>query len=175
MPSAIVFIAGSWTGDPCASESGYAAAPAACTPTTRTSGRSALIASATPPSSPPPPVGTSTVRTSGACSSTSSPRVPCPATMSTWSNGWISTAPVSSANRRAAASDSSSTLPSKTTSAPYARVARSFGIGAPSGMNTVDLMPSSWAASATPWAWLPAEAATTPRARSSGVSREIRT
>ena len=72
-------------------------------------------------------------------------------------------------------SDSSSTLPSKTTSAPYARVARSLGIGAPSGMNTVDLMPSSCAASATPWAWLPAEAATTPRARSSGVSREIRT
>ena len=102
MPSAIVFIDGSWTGDPCASESGYAAAPAACTPTTRTSGRSALIARATPPSSPPPPVGTSTVRTSGACSSTSRPRVPCPATMSTWSNGWISTAPVSSANRRAA-------------------------------------------------------------------------
>ena len=41
-------------------------------------------------------------------------------------------------------------------------------------MNTVALMPSSWAASATPWAWLPAEAATTPRARSSGLSREIR-
>ena len=95
--------------------------------------------------------------------------------MSTWSNGWISTAPVSSANRRAPTSDSSSTLPSKTTSAPYPRVACSLGIGAPSGMNTVDRMPSSWAASATPWAWLPAEAATTPRARSSGVSRKIRT
>ena len=44
-----------------ASEPGYAAAPAACTPTTRTSGRSALTAIAIPASSPPPPVGTSTV------------------------------------------------------------------------------------------------------------------
>ena len=35
---------------------------------------------------------------------------------------------------------------------PYARVARSLGIGAPSGMNTVDLIPSSCAASATPCA-----------------------
>ncbi len=95
--------------------------------------------------------------------------------MSAWSKGWISTAPVSSANRRAPASASSSTAPSKTTSAPYPRVAFSLGIGAPSGMYTVDRMPSSCAASATPWAWLPAEAATTPRARSSALSREIRT
>ena len=55
------------------------------------------------------------------------------------------------------------------------RVAFSLGIGAPSGMNTVALMPSSCAASATPCAWLPAEAATTPWARSSSDSREMRT
>ena len=36
-------------------------------------------------------------------------------------------------------------------------------------------MPSIWAASATPWAWLPADAATTPWARSSAESREMRT
>ena len=42
-------------------------------------------------------------------------------------------------------------------------------------MNTVDAIPSVVAASATPWAWLPAEAATTPWARSSGESRAIRT
>src|SRR5690349_17298568 len=41
-------------------------------------------------------------------------------------------------------------------------------------MNTVAVMPSIWAASATPWAWLPAEAATTPAARSSAESRDIR-
>ena len=56
----------------------------------------------------------------------------------------------------------------------YARVAFSFGIGAPSGMNTVALMPSSCAASATPCAWLPADAATTPCERSSSESRESR-
>src|SRR5258708_10281108 len=42
-------------------------------------------------------------------------------------------------------------------------------------MNTVALQPSIWAASATPCAWFPALAATTPRARSASVSREIRT
>ena len=41
-------------------------------------------------------------------------------------------------------------------------------------MKTVALMPSSCDASATPCAWLPALAATTPRARSSGESRAIR-
>ncbi len=63
----------------------------------------------------------------------------------------------------------------KTTSAPYPRVARSLGIGAPSGMKTVARVPTSCAASATPWAWLPALAATTPRARSASLSRESRT
>src|SRR5690606_6964102 len=41
-------------------------------------------------------------------------------------------------------------------------------------MKIVDSIPSSRAASATPCAWLPAEAATTPRARSSGVSLDMR-
>ena len=84
--------------------------------------------------------------------------------MSGWSNGWISTAPVSASNSRAARRQSSIDVPTKRISAPYARVAFSFGIGAPCGMNTVALIPSSCAASATPWAWLPALAATTPRA-----------
>src|SRR4051812_23684081 len=42
-------------------------------------------------------------------------------------------------------------------------------------MKTVALMPSTCAASATPWAWLPADAATTPCRRSWSESREIRT
>ncbi len=42
-------------------------------------------------------------------------------------------------------------------------------------MNTVAWIPRICAASATPCAWLPADAATTPRARSSSVSRESRT
>ena len=36
-------------------------------------------------------------------------------------------------------------------------------------------MPRAFAATATPWAWLPAEAATTPRFFSSAVSLAIRT
>ena len=65
-------------------------------------------------------------------------------------------------------------VPSCSTSAPYPRVAISLGIGAPRGMKTVDLMPSSLAASATPWAWFPALAATTPRAFSWSLRRDIR-
>ena len=107
MPSAMVFIESSFTGAPFASEPGYAAAPSACTPTIRTSGRIALTAIAIPASNPPPPVGTTTVFTSGACSMISSPAVPWPATMSTWSNGWISTAPVRSAKLRASTRASS--------------------------------------------------------------------
>src|SRR5215204_2443828 len=42
-------------------------------------------------------------------------------------------------------------------------------------MKMVAAMPCCCAASATPCAWLPAEAATTPRARSSSESRAIRT
>src|SRR5450631_488212 len=72
--------------------------------------------------------------------------------MSGWSNGWIRTAPVSDSNHRALIRQSSMLVPSCSTSAPYPRVAISLGMGAPSGMNTVALMPSSLAASATPWA-----------------------
>ena len=107
MPSAIVVIDVSGTGAPWRSDPGKAAAPSACTPITRTSGRAALMAMAMPASRPPPPVGTITVLTSGRCSRISSPAVPCPATMSAWSKGWISTAPVSAANRRASTSASS--------------------------------------------------------------------
>ena len=43
-------------------------------------------------------------------------------------------------------------------------------MGAPSGMHTTLGMPMREAASATPWAWLPAEQAMTPRSRSASVS-----
>src|SRR5690606_26460935 len=61
------------------------------------------------------------------------------------------------------------------TVAPYPLVAATLGSGAPAGMNTVAAVPHSCAASATPWAWLPALAATTPLARSASDSRLIRT
>ena len=100
--------------------------------------------------------------------------MPWPVTMSMWSKGWISTAPVSAENALAATRASSTLWPWNRTSAPYPRVAFSLGIGAPSGMNTVAWMPSICAASATPCAWLPALAATTPWAFSSSESRDIR-
>ena len=53
---------------------------AACTPTTRSSGRRAASAIAMPDARPPPPTGTTTVPgPSGSCSTSSSPSVPCPA------------------------------------------------------------------------------------------------
>ena len=84
-------------------------------------------------------------------------------------------APVSAAKARAAISASSTVCPAKRTCAPYASVAATFGSGAPSGMKTVDLLSSSDAASATPCAWLPALAATTPLARSAADRLAIRT
>ncbi len=86
----------------------------------------------------------------------------------------MSTAPVRSENSAARRSEVATVSPSSTTSAPYPRVARSFGTGTPSGMKIVAGMPSAWAARATPCAWFPAEAATTPRERSSALSRERR-
>ena len=49
-----------------------------------------------------------------------------------------------------------------------------LGSGAPSGMTTVALVPSRAAANATPWPWLPALAAMTPRSRSASGSRAMR-
>ena len=171
MPSARVRITGSAVGACAISDGGHAAAPSACTPTTRTPSGTAA---ATPPSRPPPPVGTSTVATSGHCSTISSPTVPWPAITSTWSNGCTSTAPVRSANAHACARLSSTVAPTRCTVAPYPRVASTLGSAARSGMNTVARTPSVCAASATPCAWLPALAATTPRARCPASSRAIR-
>ena len=64
MPSATVVTRSISTGRPAASEGVQDAQPAACTPITRMSGRSALIAMAMPESSPPPPSGTTTVSAS---------------------------------------------------------------------------------------------------------------
>ena len=71
-----------------------------------------------PAANPPPPIGTTIVCTSGTCSMISSPTVPWPATMSGWSNGWMSTAPVRSANSWAATSASVTPVPENSTSAP---------------------------------------------------------
>ena len=97
MPSAIVVIERQrHRARPAASEAGYAAAPSACTPTTRTSGRERLHRGRD--------AGRAARRRRrrprrcarrGTARGSPGRTVPCPATMSGWSNGWISTAPVS--------------------------------------------------------------------------------
>ncbi len=114
-------------------------------------------------------------RTSGTCSRISSPTVPWPATMSGWSNGWTNSAPVALGEGR-----SPRRCSRRSSRRPARRWRRSRGSrpawAAPprSGMNTVAAMPSIDAASATPCAWLPALAATTPRARCASSSRASR-
>src|SRR3569832_1072198 len=62
----------------------------------------------------------------------------------------------------------SKSLPSRRIRAPYERVASCLAREARSGITIVEAIPSVRAASATPCAWFPAEAAITPRRRSSG-------
>ena len=95
MPSAIVLAVSSETTCPASIEAFMPAAPAACTPITRTFGWSIFTAEATPEASPPPPIGTTMVSTSGRSSMISSPMVPCPAMTIGSSNGWMNVAPVS--------------------------------------------------------------------------------
>jgi hypothetical protein len=175
MPSAIVAMVSSGTGCRATSDAGNAAAFSACTATTRTSGFNAFTATAMPETRPPPPVQTTIVFASGTWSRISSPAVPCPAMTCGWSNGWMNTLPRSAASALAATSASSTVTPLRMTSAPYALVASTFGNGAPCGIYTRALAPSMLAARATPCAWLPALAATTPFARSASVSRAMRT
>jgi hypothetical protein len=140
----------------------------------RTPGRTARSASEIPDASPPPPIGITNVVASGTCSASSRPIVPCPAITSGSSNGCTNVAPVSSTYPRAESRHSSSAGPVSSISAPYARVASTFAIGASCGMKMRARAPTSRAAHATACPWLPALAATTPAARSASLSREMR-
>ena len=93
-------------------------APAASTPTTRMSGRTAARAAAIPAMSPPPPMGTTTVCASGASAASSSPMVPWPAMISGSSKGGTSTAPSTSPRALALAMQSSTAWPPMRTVAP---------------------------------------------------------
>ena len=81
-------------------------------------GSALLTATVTPAATPPPPTGMAIVRTCGHCCRISRPRVPWPATMSGWSNGWMSTADRSLAYSRAYSTASSTVSPWKMMSAP---------------------------------------------------------
>ena len=110
--------AGHVTIRPSRSDACASAASSGSTPTTRTSGRSALTAVATPEISPPPPTQTTTVAASGRSATISSPTVPCPAMMRGSSNGGMYSSPRSSRISAAARRRCSLELPQRTISAP---------------------------------------------------------
>jgi hypothetical protein len=118
MPSAMVGPGVTATGWPAASEAGYGAQVSACAPITRMAGLAPLAAIAMPAASPPPPTGTAIVRTPGHCSTISRPTVPCPATTSGCSKGWMKTEPQLSASSFARINVCSTVLPCRTISAP---------------------------------------------------------
>ena len=78
--------------------------------------------------------------------------------------------PPSRARSCAAARHSSSDAPPTCTVAPCPRAASALAIGASAGTNTSHGTPRAAAAAASPWAWLPAEAATTPCAQPASPS-----
>ena len=96
--------------------------------------------------------------------------MPWPATVRGSSYGWITVSPrreaISSMRSRA----SSKVSPSSRTSAPSTSVFSTFTKGAKRGITIVAGMPRRFAWQATPCAWLPAETAITPRARSPASS-----
>lgn len=99
--------------------------------------------------------------------------MPCPAITSGWSKGGTNSAPDAAASATACALASSKLSPWRTAAAPRARTASTLIVGVTTGMTIVAGTPSVWAASATPCAWFPADAATTPAARRAAGARAI--
>ena len=176
MPSAIVRIGrAARPARPAASEAGHAAAPARLHPDHPHAGRG-LTAAAMPPSSPPPPAGTSTVAHVRALLEDLQPDRALPGDdvdvvervhehgAGALGERAARAARLSSIGRAGEAHGRRRSRGSRRPSAAPRR----------SGMNTVAVIPSIAAASATPCAWLPALAATTPRARCAASSRAIR-
>ena len=81
--------------------------------------------------------------------------------------------PSAAARRPAWASESHIVSPSTTTRAPRARTAATLRAGALTGTTTVTGAPLRAPAQARDWAWLPVEAVTTPRRRSSSSSEAM--
>ncbi len=140
MPSAIVAVLVAASGR------AYGEHAFTCTPVTSTSGRTALIAPATPLTRPPPPIGMITLARSGTSASSSSPSVAWPRITSGSSNGCTNAAPVSSARRRAAATQSSTESPSRWTVPPKPSTAATLATAASSGMKTSHGRPRARAA-----------------------------
>ncbi|MNH29959.1 hypothetical protein D3C79_902220 [compost metagenome] len=100
--------------------------------------------------------------------------VPCPAITSGSSNGGTKVAPSLSASFSACARAWGKLSPCSTTCPPRERTPSTFSDGVVVGMTMVAFMPRCDAARATPWAWLPADAVITPRARCTLLRRDRR-
>ena len=168
------------TGCPAASETRVGAAFAACTPmmrTVRPCGAATAVGSrcATPETSPPPPIGTidgvdirnllEDLEAEGALARDDVGVVERRDEHGTGLGGERPRPPRGSRRSRCRAARRRR----RSRGSPA-----SLGRATPTGMKMVAWMPSSRAARATPCAWLPADAATTPRARSSSLSDERR-
>ena len=101
------------------------------------------------------------------------PMVPCPAITSGSSYGCTNTARERFCSTRACAYASLYESPKRTTFASSASTAAILMCGVVTGITMVATQPSRRAASATPCAWLPADAAMTPRPRSAAESWAI--
>src|SRR5581483_9022321 len=135
------------------------------TPTTRQS-----TAMATPAIRPPPPTGQTMQSTPGTSSTISRATVPWPAITCGSSNGCTSVRPVCSITASSRSCACAASSDSRSTAAPYARVAATFSGFAVLHMTTRQSTPSLAAAYATACAWFPADQVTTPRAFSSSPS-----
>ncbi len=127
---------------------------------------------ATPEISAPPPMETSTSvggsPRATASRASSSPTVPCAATITGSSNGCTSVRPARCSSPACANAAAMSEV--SCTSAPAARAAATDRAGAVRGMTTTASTPAAPATSATASPWLPPDTATTPAARSVSVS-----
>src|SRR6185312_3122177 len=144
------------------------------TPNTEMPGRSAVAATRHPASKPPPPTGITRASMSGASFSSSSARVPWPAMTAASSYGWTKMSWRSCARCSAWAAASARVSPCSTTSAPQPAVRLTLVAGVKRGITMVAATPANWACRATACAWLPADMAMTPRARSPSESKARR-
>lgn len=172
-PSDSVGRSGVATRWPAVKESSMHVEASGRTPTTRVAALSRFSAVPVPPISPPPPTHTNTASRSGACSASSTPSVPCPATVSRSLYGATYGLPVSSAWRRASCSASCGLPSTSTTSAPSASIAAILPGVVIEATYTVTPTPASCPARATPWPWLPVEAVITPVSRALSPSTRI--
>ena len=162
---------GKFCADPVASDRARGAAVSGSAANTFTFFRRSFIAAAMPHDKPPPPNAATTQSTSGRSSRISSPIEALPAMNSSSSKGCTNAPFIAGCLRSAKAVQHSSNV-AITISAPNRRAAFSLAAGAVSMTSTLHGTPALRAASATPWAALPALTVHTPCRRcSSGSSR----